>query len=158
MNRFFVSALIIQPCTKYLIEVNTLPLALSVLAASLKCFMCFRGERRRIGIIWENSFKQGSRWSKSPFILLMKSRSSDPTSSRSLFWQPPAERETNRQTNIIIPHRLKREDTCIIQTYYYRYLYYYYYYYYYLFVYRIKKEEYANCFTRRQRNKNSKIQ
>lgn len=31
------------------------------------------------------------RWLKSPFILLIKSLSSGPTSSRSLFWQPPAQ-------------------------------------------------------------------
>lgn len=35
--------------------------------------------------------KQECRWSKSPFILLIKSLSSDPTSCRNLFWQLPAE-------------------------------------------------------------------
>lgn len=56
---------------------------------------CFIGEGKRIQIIGANcdSLKQASRWSKSPFILLMKSLSSDPMSSRSLFWQPPAERK-----------------------------------------------------------------
>lgn len=49
----------------------------------------FRSIREDFGSLIQLWLRETS-VSKSPFILLIKSLSSDPTSSRNLFWQPPA--------------------------------------------------------------------